>query len=74
MLARPRLERGGEEQRLSVLGDFPDDPVDLRLETHVEHPVRLVEDEDANRVEGDEPPLEEVVQATGSLFVSGRYI
>ena len=30
-----------------------DDPVDLRLEAHVEHPVGLVEDEGADPVERD---------------------
>ena len=29
-------------------GTRPQDPVDLRLEAHVEHPVRLVEDQHAH--------------------------
>ena len=39
------LERGREEHRLAVLRNCAQDAVDLRLEAHVEHPVRLVEDE-----------------------------
>ena len=41
-----------------------DDPVDLRLEAHVEHPVGLVEDEDPDAVERDDPALDEILQAT----------
>ena len=40
-----------------------EDPVDLRLEAHVEHPVGLVEDEDADAVERDEAPVDEVGEA-----------
>ena len=40
-----------------------DDPVDLRLEAHVEHPVGLVEDEDPDVREVDEPALGEILEA-----------
>src|SRR5207344_2286235 len=59
------VQRGGEEHRLSVLGDAPDEAVDLRLETHVEHPVGLVQDEDPDAVETDAAALGEVLQAAG---------
>ena len=45
-LAHLAVERGREEHRLPLLGQAPDEAVDLRLEAHVEHPVGLVEDED----------------------------
>ena len=45
-LADGAVERGREEHRLAIVGDAAQDPVDLRLEAHVEHPVGLVEDED----------------------------
>ncbi len=40
----------------------PDDPLDLRQEAHVEHPVGLVEDEDPDAVERDQAALDEIVQ------------
>ena len=52
-LADLAVERRGEEHRLAVAREALDDPVDLRLEAHVEHPVGLVEDEDLDRVERD---------------------
>ena len=48
-LAGRALERRREEQRLALLRHLRDDPVDGGLEAHVEHPVGLVEDEDAGR-------------------------
>ena len=56
--------RGGEEQRLPLLRQPAQDPVELRLEAHVEHPVRLVEHEHLDALEVgvalrevvDEPP------------------
>ena len=36
-------EGGGEHDRLAVRADVVDDAVDLRLEAHVEHAVRLVQ-------------------------------
>src|SRR5664280_55074 len=38
--------RGREEERLAALGKVPEDAADIGQEAHVEHPVRLVEDED----------------------------
>ncbi len=50
---RAPSKRGREEHRLAVVRDAAEDPVDLRLEAHVEHPVGLVEDEDADVGERD---------------------
>ena len=36
------VERRGEEHRLPILREPSHDPIDLRLESHVEHPVGLV--------------------------------
>ena len=44
-----------EEERLAIVRGQRDDPVDGRAEAHVEHPVGLVEDEDADLAERDEP-------------------
>ena len=46
-------------------GHAAQDAVDLRLEAHVEHPVGLVEDEDADVGERDGAPLQQVVQPAG---------
>src|SRR3954467_3221931 len=54
------VERRGEEHRLAVARHPPQDPLDLRAEAHVEHPVRLVEDEDLDAVEVDEAALHQV--------------
>ena len=43
-----RRHGGREEHRLAAHRDAPDDPVDVVDEPHVEHPVRLVEDEPAD--------------------------
>src|SRR3954451_20115976 len=42
-----------------------DDPVDGGLEAHVEHPVRLVEDEHTRASERDVPAVQEVQQPAG---------
>ena len=59
-LPRPRRR---EEQRLPLRRDRPHDPLDLRLEAHVEHAVRLVQDEVRDLVQPDHAALEEVVEA-----------
>ena len=41
-----------------------EDAVDLGLEPHVEHAIRLVEHEDGHRVERHHAPIEQVLQAT----------
>ena len=48
-----------------LLRQARDDPVDLRLEAHVEHPVGLVEDEDPDAVELDRLAVDEILQAAG---------
>ncbi len=42
-----------------------DYPANLRLKTHVEHPVRLVEHEELDILHGEAPALDEVHQAAG---------
>ena len=44
-------ERGREQQRLAAAGEQVEDPPDVGHEAHVEHPVRLVEDEDLDLAE-----------------------
>ena len=61
-LADGAVESRGEEHRLAPARQPADDPVDLRLEAHVEHPVCLVEDEDADGIELDESPLDEQLE------------
>ena len=65
-LAGLAVERGREEHRLPVLRQTTDDPVDLGLEPHVEHPVGLVEDEGPDSGQVDEASLCEVLQPPGS--------
>ncbi len=64
-LAGGAFERGREEQRLAVPRGQPHDPVDRRAEAHVEHPIRLVENEEPDGVESDGAALHEVLEATG---------
>ena len=64
-LADLAVERRGEEHRLPFPWKPGDDPVDLRLEAHVEHAVGLVQDEDPNTLERHRTPLEQVVQPAG---------
>ena len=58
------VERGREEHRLAVLRHAPHELVDLRLEAHVEHPVGLIEDEDPDSAEVDEPALREILETS----------
>src|SRR5207247_5388400 len=48
-----RSHRRGEEEGLSLPWEGVDDPPDIREETHVEHPIRLVEDKDLEPAEVD---------------------
>src|SRR5665809_95624 len=59
-IAPPPVESRREEHGLSLLRNPADDAVDLRLETHVEHAVGLVEHEDLDRVEPDQLSLGDV--------------
>ena len=52
LLAGRGLERRREEQRLAIARRPGDDPVDRRLEAHVEHPVGLVDDRGSGRARG----------------------
>ena len=60
------VEGGAEEHRLPVRRHAAEDPVDLRLEAHVEHPVGLVEHEHADVAELDRPALDQVEEPAGS--------
>ena len=60
-----RRHRRREQQRLPLLGNQRRNLADRGDETHVEHPVGLVEDEDPHGAEGHEPLLEEIEQAPG---------
>ncbi len=61
-LADRAVERRREEHRLPVAGKPPHETVDLRSEAHVEHPVGLVEDEQANVREIDQPTRGEIFE------------
>jgi hypothetical protein len=60
------LERRREEQRLAITRHAGDDPIDCRLEAHVEHAVGLVEHQYADVCEAELAPLEQVFEAPGS--------
>ena len=59
------VERRREEHRLALARHAPEDLLDLRLEAHVEHPVGLVEDEDADAVEREHAAVEEILEPAG---------
>jgi hypothetical protein len=58
------VERRREEHRLAVAGTRGRS-LDLRLEAHVEHPVGLVEDEDADALEREHSPVDQVLEPAG---------
>ena len=62
-------EGGGEHECLAVVGPghvlLLNDPPDLGLETHIEHPVGLVEDEVADVGKGDPAALDHVDEPAG---------
>jgi len=60
-----RLERRGEEHRLPLGRDQRHDLAHVIDEPHVEHPVGLVEHEEAGGAEIDQPPPEEILQPAG---------
>ena len=61
-LAGRPLQGRREEQGLAVRRRLGDDPVDRRLEAHVEHAVGLVEDEDAGPVQRDDAAGDQVLE------------
>ena len=63
-LADGALERRGEEQGLPLGRGLADDPVHRGLESHVEHAVGLVEDEDADVLQRDDTARDQVLEAT----------
>ena len=56
------VERGREEHRLALARKPADDRVDLGLKAHVQHPIRLVEDEDADAVEVHEAAVRKILE------------
>mmetsp|Transcript_5319 Transcript_5319/g.15154 ORF Transcript_5319/g.15154 Transcript_5319/m.15154 type:complete len:282 (+) Transcript_5319:441-1286(+) len=54
--------RGREHHRLPVRWNLGDHLPDLRFEAHIQHPVRLVENEKLHTMERDAPALDEVIQ------------
>ena len=64
-LAGRALQRRREEERLALGGGLGDDPVDGRLEAHVEHAVGLVEDEDADAARARRAALDQVLEPAG---------
>lgn len=52
----------GEEHGLALLGELGEDPADIREETHVEHPVALVENEEIEATEVSPRILHQVEQ------------
>src|SRR3954454_11252356 len=64
-LAGGSLEGRGEEERLASARGTADDPVDRRAEAHVEHAVRLVEDEDAEPLQRDGTATDQVLEPAG---------
>ena len=62
LLAGRRLERRREEERLAITRGARDDPIDGRLEAHVEHPVGLVDHQDPYVLEAQRPALEEILE------------
>ena len=60
-----RRHRRAEEERLLRLGDVPEHPSDVRQKTHVEHPVRFVQDQILESGERCVSLLEVIQQASG---------
>jgi hypothetical protein len=60
-----RRHRGGEHQGLPLRGKFLDDAADVEDEPHVQHPVRLVQDEDLDGGQVDEPLSHQVEETAG---------
>ena len=60
-----RRHRGREERRLPLRGRRVEERLDVLGEAHVQHLVRLVEDEDAHLVELQRAPLEVVERPAG---------
>ena len=61
-----RAACGREEQVLATRRELGQDPLDVGQEAHVEHVVRLVEDQDLDAVELGVPLAHQVEQATGA--------
>src|SRR5262249_30256268 len=73
-VADAAVERGREEHRLAIAWQPLDDLVDLWLKAHVEHPVCLVENEDANAREIDHAPIDEILEASRCGYQDVRFL
>ena len=60
-----RRHRRREAERLAVERRGAQDALDLRREAHIEHPVGLVEDDEADAAETQRRPLEVVDEPSG---------
>jgi hypothetical protein len=58
-------ERGREHEVLAARGQQLDDPLDVRQEAHVEHPVGLVQHQDLDHPEVGDPLADQVEEPTG---------
>ena len=56
---------GRKQQRLALFGQERGDLANIAHEAHVEHPVGLVEDEEFDRIEPEQPLVHEIEQAAG---------
>ena len=68
------VERGREEHRLAILRQPSHDPVDLRLEAHVEHPVGLVQHQDRHGAQREHLAVGEILEATRSRHQQVRAV
>ena len=62
MVSRADLLRhgGGEQEVLAVFRQQRDDAVDVRQEAHVEHVVRLVQNEDLDLIEPQSAAIQQI--------------
>ena len=59
------VDGGREQQGLAGLGQLAEDPLDIRAEPDVEHPVGLIEDDVDDIAEIQRPALDMIEHAAG---------
>ncbi len=57
--------RGGKQQRLPIARHLGNNTPQIGQETHIEHPISLVEHENLHRPEVDEALVHQIEQSTG---------
>ena len=57
-----RRHRGGKKHRLPLFGHARQDRLDLGQKSHIEHPVRFVQNQNGHLAQKDRPLLEMIVQ------------